>query len=637
MSQLTQGAIRRMVKNGGSITSGEQPVCQILTIRKIPSTSATGADRYRVILSDGEVYIQAMLSTQTAHLVEEGHVDRNCLVRVMHYTANQVSNRQILVILEMEIVSAPLPERIGDPQNIEKMDEASAASAQHAVSTDNAQSAGGVRPTTVKNESANYSAQPMGASTAQARPAQRTTSTGIDMSKMPIFPIEALSPYQNKWTIKARVTTKSEIKHWTNQRGEGKLFSCNFLDESGEIKATAFNEQVDRLYPLLKEGHVYFLSKARVNIARKKFSNLSNEYEIAFERDTQISECADANDVPDIKFNFTALDSLDGVEPKQTCDVIGIVEQVGEMSEITSKASQKPITKRELTLVDQSGMSVRLTLWGKTAETYGTPAGQAGCGPDEKPVIGFKGVSVSDFGGRSLSMFSSSTMHVNPDIPEAHGLRGWYDAEGARLGAQSFKTYNSAGLGGTGAGAVDGGLNNKERKTINQAKEEQLGMSEKPDYFNFKGTIIFVKQDNLYYPACPKEGCNKKVTMMDATSWRCEKCDMNYEAPQYRYIMNANVQDQTGSIWLSGFNEVGEQMLGVTATDLAELKDKGDDAAYNEILERAYGHSWLFNIRAKQDTFNDVPRVRYNITKMSAVDFSREGGQLVEQVKKMMT
>lgn len=29
--------------------------------------------------------------------------------------------------------------------------------------------------------------------------------------------------------------------------------------------------------------------------------------------------------------------------------------------------------------------------------------------------------------GRSLSMYSSSTMAINPDITEAHALRGWYD------------------------------------------------------------------------------------------------------------------------------------------------------------------------------------------------------------------
>jgi replication factor A1 len=66
--------------------------------------------------------------------------------------------------------------------------------------------------------------------------------------------------------------------------------------------------------------------------------------------------------------------------------------------------------------VDRSGQSVRLTLWGKQAENFEH---------NDEPVIAFKGVKVGDFGGRSLSMFSNATMSVNPDIPDAHALRGW--------------------------------------------------------------------------------------------------------------------------------------------------------------------------------------------------------------------
>ena len=51
-------------------------------------------------------------------------------------------------------------------------------------------------------------------------------------SNAPIYPIEGLSPYQNKWTIKARVVNKSDIKHWSNAKGEGKLFSVTLMDET---------------------------------------------------------------------------------------------------------------------------------------------------------------------------------------------------------------------------------------------------------------------------------------------------------------------------------------------------------------------------------------------------------------------
>jgi replication factor A1 len=83
-----------------------------------------------------------------------------------------------------------------------------------------------------------------------------------------VYPIEGLSPYQNKyhftspgranrrWTIRVRVTHKSDVKEWHNQRGSGRLFTVHFLDETGEIRATGFNDQVDAFYDILKEGNV---------------------------------------------------------------------------------------------------------------------------------------------------------------------------------------------------------------------------------------------------------------------------------------------------------------------------------------------------------------------------------------------
>ena len=48
------------------------------------------------------------------------------------------------------------------------------------------------------------------------------------------------------------------------------------------------------------------------------------------------------------------------------------------------------IPKRELTIVDRSGFSVRMTLWGKQAEQYESA---------DQPVIAFKGAKVGDFQG----------------------------------------------------------------------------------------------------------------------------------------------------------------------------------------------------------------------------------------------
>lgn len=60
------------------------------------------------------------------------------------------------------------------------------------------------------------------------------------------------------------------------------------MDSTGEIKATIFTDQVDRFFNLLEEGKVYYISKARVTMARKQFSTLNNEYELVFENGTEI-------------------------------------------------------------------------------------------------------------------------------------------------------------------------------------------------------------------------------------------------------------------------------------------------------------------------------------------------------------
>lgn len=58
---------------------------------------------------------------------------------------------------------------------------------------------------------------------------QKTQGTS---DAIPVQPISSLSPYHNRWMIKARVTHKSEIKSWANAKGEGKLFSATLVDDS---------------------------------------------------------------------------------------------------------------------------------------------------------------------------------------------------------------------------------------------------------------------------------------------------------------------------------------------------------------------------------------------------------------------
>ena len=294
------------------------------------------------------------------------------------------------------------------------------------------------------------------------------------------------------------------------------------------------------------------------------------------------------DDVPQIRFNFTSIGDLQSVEKGTTIDVLGVLKDIGETSQISSKTTGKPYDKRDLTLVDNTGYSVRLTIWGNTATTF-----------DSKPesVLAFKGVKVSDFGGKSLSLLSSGSMSVDPDIEEAHRLKGWYDAQGR---TDTFSSHATGGL-GMASGRSD------PFKTIAEVRDEQLGMSEKPDFFSLKATVVFVKQDNICYPSCLMEGCNKKVLEVGLDQWRCEKHEVTHPKPEYRYILSVNVSDHTGALWLSCFDEVGRLIIGMTADQWMELHEN-DPKAAQEIVQNTNCSTWNFRCKAKLDTFQEQQR-----------------------------
>ena len=482
-----------------------------------------------------------------------------------------LTHASILIILDLDVLeNLGTPDKLGEPVPFEPKS-----------ATDGNTKIGGSDFYGAKTEDTKPPVQ---------KPAATRNGGASSNGSNTIYPIEALSPYAHKWTIKARVSSKSDIKTWHKASGEGKLFSVNLLDESGEIKATAFNDQCDQFYDMLQEGSVYYISTpCRVNLAKKQFSNLPNDYELAFEHNTVIEKAEDQSSVPQLRFNFCNIADLQEVEKDATVDIVGILKDVAEVSSITSKTTQKPYDKRDLTLVDDSSYSVRVTIWGKTATNF-----------EVKPesVVAFKGVRVSDFDGRSLSLLSSGTMTVDPDIPEAHRLKGWYDAAGH---SGNFAKHSNMSTMGNATGRQD------QLKTIAEVRDQGLG-TEDVAYFTLKATVVFIKRENFCYPACSSAECNKKVTDMGDGTWRCEKCDVSHPRPQYRYILQVSVQDHTGQLWLSCFDDVGKTIMnGKTADEVMAIKEDDEARAATE-FEMASCQRLTFRCRAKMDTFGDVQR-----------------------------
>jgi len=176
----------------------------------------------------------------------------------------------------------------------------------------------------------------------------------------------------------------------------------------------------------------------------------------------------------------------------------------------------KEYVKRDLQIVDQSMVELRLTLWGTQAERFDA---------DANVVIAVKGCKIGDFGGVSLGALNSSIVQINPDMPKSHELKAWYDKTGHNA---TFQTASQDGMSGGGAGG--------NFMTIGETKSSQIGITnEKGDYYSTTATTVMFQKDRAVYPACTSpgadgKGCNKKVQDQGNGSYRCEKCNVDMDS-----------------------------------------------------------------------------------------------------------
>jgi len=82
-----------------------KPTLQFLSIKKVQPNSIAGtannpstvtADRYRIIISDGLYFLQAMLATQLNHLVEDERVGKNTIAVIENMSCQLIQEKRFV-------------------------------------------------------------------------------------------------------------------------------------------------------------------------------------------------------------------------------------------------------------------------------------------------------------------------------------------------------------------------------------------------------------------------------------------------------------------------------------------------------------------------------------------------------------
>lgn len=650
MEQLTQGSVSRIFgMNGTDDDPSFTPTLQIINVRKV--TNSGNQDRFRVVFSDGTKYIQGLLTTQVNQMVYDDILQQFSIFKLTKFVKNVVANRNIVVILNLEVTGGNPGAKLGDPSDI--ANGAGAGTENVAPAAAAAQSMYGNNNNTKADDNGNNSAKPAGGGSnnpygggasrnnngfggnpysgggGNNAPIQRTTPGGSAFT-----PIGNLNMYQNRWTIRARVTNRSDIRTWSNARGEGSLFSVDMLDSSGvDIRGTFFKEAVDKYYNMVEEGKVFTFSGGRIKVANMQYNTCKSNFEITFDQNSEIHLVDDSGDIQSNLYEFVgSIAEIENTEANKNVDVLAIVKAVGEPSTLVSKKSGNELTKCELTIVDDSGVEISVTLWG---------ADKANAAPQEyggNPVVAFRRCRVSDYGGKSLSLSGSATVNPGADVgPGVQRLQQWWNNGGSTgAGTKSL----SSGRGGGGAVAPF-----NERQDIGSIKGNHMGHGEKPDWLTFKATISFIKKDKeggAWYPACANAGdpCKNmfKVTQTTDGAWFCDKCQGTYPEPVRRYIFSATVEDDTSSTWVTFFNSQAEALLGgeTTANQAYTnfMDGEGNQDGYDSLFYKAQSTEWILKCKVKSELVNEEQRVKTSVFAMEPVNYVKESENMLQALEK---
>ncbi|KAM9729624.1 replication protein A 70 kDa DNA-binding subunit-like [Menidia menidia] len=639
---LTQGAVEAFYK-GSQVNN---PVLQLLNIREI--NNASGPTRFRLMMSDGKHSLSSfLLATQLNNLPEDKLLVPHCVCMLKRTTTNTLSDgRLVVVVMDMEILKSaeetggrighPIPyntdgQMVTSPQKVSSTtsEPASFSSAahpgpSHRNNSGKGRSFPGTSPMKVSSmqtspmkfspmKTSPMKTSPMKTSPMKISPMKTSPMKGAGSSSANVIPIATLNPYQSKWTVRARVTNRSNVRNWSNSKGEGKLFSFEIVDESGEIKVTAFNNEVDKFFSLVEQGKVYYISKTTLKVANKQYTKLKNDYEMTLNAHSSIVPCDDSQGIPAMQCDFVPIGQLENRDKDAIIDVIGVCKSAEDVSRITTKTSRE-VSKRALNLIDTTGREVTVTLWGEEAEKFDG---------SRQPVVAIKGARLSDFGGRSLSALFSSTVMVNPDIPEAFRLRAWYDQEGFAIDSQSL----------TDSRPTSSGLK-MNWKMLSDVKNENMGHREKAEYFSCVATVLYIRKENCLYKACPSADCNKKVLDQQNGMYRCEKCNREFPNFKYRLLLSANLADVGDNQWVTCFQETAETLLGQSAETLGRLRET-DEAAFDEVFQKANFTTHIFRNRVKMETYNDECRVKVTVMEVLPVDHREYSRRLLTNIHKL--
>ncbi|KAI6173387.1 Replication protein A subunit [Aphelenchoides besseyi] len=589
---LTTGFFNKFACSTAS--DGQTPLLQVLESRRV-STGVGSKTSLRCRMSDGAFSSAYCMGSEEIadRFAADGIYGTNATIRVLEYNRRLVGDKAFFHIVDYTLVGFPRT-TIGDPRphngNPDEFRGVENFSlALKAESDLNAMSLPASRKRPFASNDANQGS---------FKRAANGTSGGVFNN---VVDIAAITPFISTFRICGIATSKDSPRDINTKRGPSKVFSFVLTDGKGDsIKVTAFGAECDKYADFIEKDKAYYIycgASGVVREANKRFNSTNNSYEITLNSKCDVDLCTDRQiqNTP-VKVQPVPLACIKN-NTGNCIDVIAVVEKIEEPTSLTSKAG-KQLVKRDAYLIDDSMVRVRITFWEEQALSFDVPEGT---------VITLKGVSVREFnGGFTLSASSSCCFYTDLENEYTLKLQKWL--------------VNKPDSSEFGSLAGDGGsVFERDFRLIKNIEKSCLPAGdEKGVWAWLLATVNNVRSENAYYSACLN--CPKKV-VEENHQFRCDRCGVN-DSFRYLYKLNIEISDFSGTAWVSIFDELAQQLVGIDASQLASLHENNRDE-YDRILSEFKLNMYEMKVRARIEEYNEQQRVSWTCTAIRQVNRDR--------------
>jgi replication factor A1 len=234
---------------------------------------------------------------------------------------------------------------------------------------------------------------------------------------------------------------------------------------------------------------------------------------------------------------------ISDVQPLMEHTHVGFFAIVKYVGEITHTKQDKSL--RRVTVCDDSGVLITMTLWDKAADEFSYDVGS---------VIRIQNALVKTYNNvRQLNAVKETVITPGAESERAKDLLGWWKTNQH----EQFSLVYDSIVKTTSIEDVCKRANARHDRTI---------------YACVRGSIQISREDISYHP-CTVGSCKKKLTLNEAEGvWKCEREHVVRKALLRKYRLNLTFEDESESAYITAFDEVAEELLGISAADLSILE-----------------------------------------------------------------